>query len=321
MVRSLLLFCVCSFYLFYLGCPLPQAVEGEGEGEEGEGEGEGETCSHDPSTGYPAPDGDVMAPIGGAASLDILTWNLHNYPSAGDSPELVADVLTSLDVDLIALQEIGDEDAFWELVDRLPDHEGVLSSDTYSDGTYQKIAFLYRCGVLAPLRDSLIFVADGLNFPRPPLEVTFRYDDGEEQFDFVAISVHLKAGENAEDFDRREDAFASLQNYVASLVDGPSPDSIVILGDFNERLDDARGELNWGPFLDRSRYLVHSQVLVDAGEESYLSSGAILDHIVSTTAFSNDVGAGSVSIPRVDLAVERYRDRISDHRPVALTVR
>ena len=100
------------------------------------------------------------------------------------------------------------------------------------------------------------------------------------------------------------------------------PDNIVVLGDFNERLDDPRGNENWTPFLDTAKYVVRTQPLVDRGEASFISgSNAILDHIVTTRGFDDEAGAATVVIPRVDDDVPNYRNDVSDHRPVALVMR
>ncbi len=306
-------------------CPVPPPqVGGEGEGEAGEGEGEGGVgCADDDATGFPAPSSGRTDRIGSGSTFDIAAWNLHNFPSTRGTAATVADVITSLDLDLISVEEIADEDAFNELVSRLPEHEGVLSTDSYSDGSYQKVGFIYRCSRLTPTNVALVFTGDGFNFPRPPMQVQFHYDDGDNAFDFTAISVHFKALEDAEAVERRHEAFIKLEAYVDSLVKGSSgPDEIVILGDFNERLDQSSGASNWAPFLDADKYVVRTQPLSDRGEASFISnSNAILDHIVTTRAFDDEVGDGTTLIPRVDGDIAHYRDDVSDHRPVALILR
>ena len=206
--------CLTLAVVGVVGCPVPspQTGEGEGEGEGSEGEGEpGEGCAVDDDTGFPAPVSGRTDRIGSASTFDIGAWNIRNFPRSGTTVATVADVITSLDLDLIALEEMEDEDSFNELLARLPEHEGILSTDTYSDGTYQKLAFVYRCGRLTPTSTALIFTGDGFNFPRPPLQVQFRYDDGDSAFDFTAIAVHLKAQGDPDSVERRRESFISLE--------------------------------------------------------------------------------------------------------------
>lgn len=313
------------------GCPVPEDSgvgegEGEGEGNTGEGEGEDLGCVPDADTGFPAPLTTVTTAIGSDATLDIGAWNIRNFPRTSGTVRTVADIMTSLNLDLMAVEEMEDEAAFRELVKRLPNHEGVLSTHTYSTGDYQKLGFIYRCGTISPVGPpQLPFASDGFNFPRPPLQQRFRYTNGATSFEFIAIAVHFKASEgnnDAESSARRSSAFQQLANYTDSLVRAQGPDEVVIMGDFNERLDEPAGEVNWTPFLDDSRYVVRSLPLSQRGEASFLSStNAMLDHIVTTRAFDDEVGAGTAAIPRLEQEILNYRDAVSDHRPITLVMR
>ncbi len=334
-MRALLAFSVC----FVVGCPVPPpgdvTREGEGETAEGEGEGategEGETftpsCLPDDNTGFPLPRDDRTDPVGSSSTFEIGAWNLAHFGNPDESgprqTELAADIITSLALDLIAVEEIESETEFNELLKRLPEHEGVLGPSTGNDeGFDQRTGFIYRCGRLSP-GPSISLFSGNFNFPRAPLQVQFHYDDGATAFDFIAIVVHLKAFSDPESDERRRQAFVLLQNYVDSVVNsGNAPDEVVVLGDFNERLDNTAGQRNWAPFLDTSKYVVRTQPLSDRGESSFISnSNAILDHIVTTRGFDDEVGAGTIVIPRVDDDVPNYRDDVSDHRPVALVLR
>lgn len=314
------------------GCPVPPVVSdagprGEGEGEASEGEGDiGVGCVADDDTGFRAP-ADVTNALGSGGTLDIGTWNLAHFGNPDESgplqTELAADIIASLELDLIGVQEIEDVDEWNELLARLPNHEGVLSASTGNEAGFdQRTGFIYRCGPLTPGRAVQLFNGN-FNFPRAPLQVDFHFDDGSASFDFIAIVVHFKAFSDFESSERRKEAFVLLQTYVDSLVNAESGnENVIILGDFNERLDDVTGGRNWAPFLDGTRYVVRTQPLVDRGEASFISGGgAILDHLITTRGFDDEAGAATISIPRVDTEVPNYRDDVSDHRPVALILR
>lgn len=283
-------------------------------------------------TGFPPPATDLTEPIGTAATLDLGTWNMKNFPcgnspannvcraTAAETPALAADIIASLGLDLVAVEEIADEAAFDELVQRLPDHEGVLSTDTYGDGTYQKLGFIYRASLLEASSPGDLFLGDE-NFPRPAFQVLFTWRGEGGPIEFFAVAVHLKAGEELTDSQRRAGAIVRLESYARNLVDGAGRDNIVVLGDFNDDLRLADGARNFSPFTnDPSRYTVRTKANSTAREVSFLPASALIDHIVTTAAFDAALGRGNAIIRRLDSDVAGFRDKMSDHLPVAISL-
>jgi endonuclease/exonuclease/phosphatase family metal-dependent hydrolase len=242
--------------------------------------------------------------------------------------ERAADIIQSLDVDLVAVQEIADEDSWNELVKRLPNHDGLLSAHTYFDGNYQKVGFLYRCGVLALGANQLRFTADSQTFPRPPLFAEFTYDDGTSSFDFTAVALHLKASEEANSSARRKDAIIALEDLVRTKVDqavannDAGGQNFILMGDFNQTFDETDGS-NWDPFAnDVSRYTVVTEALTGGNVGSYISGGNnVIDHIVVTASMRDRIGQGRAIIARPDQPISDYRADVSDHRPVFFSFR
>ena len=72
-----------------------------------------------------------------AENLDVVTWNIENFPMESNTVELVADIIRNLNADIYAIQEIDDMDAFinnWLLrqmyygkIDELKDKWGILA--------------------------------------------------------------------------------------------------------------------------------------------------------------------------------------------------
>lgn len=269
---------------------------------------------------YPPPRDDLVPPVGTATTLDVAAWNIENFPSLPSTPEVVADLITSMRLDLIAVEEIADVAAFDELVERLPNHDGVLSSHTYGDGTYQKIGFIYRTDLLDLSAASLLFSNDWYGFPRPALRATFTVDDGVHPVvDFVAIAVHLKAGSSTEDRDRRTQAMVELEDYVTQLVAEGSEPEVLVLGDCNEVLTSSDGLAVFEPWREPAGdYTIQTLDLANSGEETFLPSGAILDHQITTAGFSDELSGASVVIPHLDEQYSSYEYAVSDHLPVVL---
>ena len=54
--------------------------------------------------------------FGAEETLDILTWNIENFPKSNITIEYLAQLIIELDADIVALQEIGNQSSFNNLV-------------------------------------------------------------------------------------------------------------------------------------------------------------------------------------------------------------
>ncbi|MBI4509735.1 MAG: endonuclease/exonuclease/phosphatase family protein [Deltaproteobacteria bacterium] len=306
------------FLLFVVGCT--NRSDGPGEGPVEDASARAGDAGID--VVLPPARTDFVPRVGDDERIDIATWNVRNFPATADTPRLVADIIASLDLDLVAVQEIASVSAFEELLARLPEHEGVLSPHQYSDGTYQKLGLLYRRGLIEVTEVGVLFDGSWNEFPRSPLRATISVNDGvHPRFDFTAIVVHLKAGLDRQDIERRTSAFRLLETHVRGLVDGPGDDDVVVLGDFNEVLTRASGLAVFAPWLDASdRYAVQTKSLASENKVTYLPARVMLDHLITTASLLDEVGARPAVIPPLHAQVQGYEAVISDHLPVVLSM-
>ena len=88
-----------------------------------------------------------------ATNLSVMTWNVENLFNPGSDPDkrerfqvkldLLSAVVSQSDVDIVAFQEVGGEEPFAKLQQRLPDYaHRVLSS--FPDGRGIRVGFLSR---------------------------------------------------------------------------------------------------------------------------------------------------------------------------------
>lgn len=273
---------------------------------------------------YPPPKTDVVAAVGTNQTVDIAAWNLENFPKGNGTISDVADLIASMQLDLIAVEEISSEAAFNELVARLPGYAGKLSTFDSGFGTPQKEGVIYRTSLLSVYDDKLLFDSAAFSdqFPRPPLQVSVSVKG--TSLDFILIVVHLKAGIGNDDRARRKKAVLELENYVRTeLVDGPRDDDVIILGDFNETLTGDYGNAEvWKPFTDNpSRYTIATQTADNQGAVSYLPfGGRLIDHQVVTASLLDDLAGHTASPIRIDNSFSNYQARVSDHVPVVLSI-
>ena len=267
------------------------------------------------------PVGGEVDPIGSDAAVDIAAWNIENFPADANTPAVVAALITSLGLDLVAVEEIADEDAFDELLALLPGYQSLLSVHEYSPGEYQKVGYIYRSDVVELDPQDLLFQDDTFQFPRPPFQVGVTVPDAAGGVvEFTAIVLHLKAGTATEDRHRRHDAMITLEQHVRELVDGGA-DKVIVLGDYNEILTSEAGRDVFAPFLSATdRYTVQTDDLAQSGAATFVPTGRMLDHIVTTSGFTADVSESGPLIPPLDVEVPDYVDRVSDHLPVAIAL-
>lgn len=261
---------------------------------------------------------DLVPPVGSRDTIDVATWNLEWFPKSDRTVALVADLVVSLELDLIVFEEIASVEAWDELVARLPDYGGVLSTHRYTPTSYQKLGILYRTEVITSSEAELLFVEDSWAFPRPALMIHVAAGD----LTFDVIGVHLKAGGEDSDRDRRAAAVRDLDSYLRAQVDGGGEDEVVLLGDFNATLDPQRLDLTevWPPLLDATdRYAMRTTGLAAEDEASFIPAGILLDHIVTTAGLGDEVGIASAVIPDLDGQLPRYEPDVSDHLPVILS--
>jgi endonuclease/exonuclease/phosphatase family metal-dependent hydrolase len=310
-LRRSLAFASASAFVLGLGA----CGRGGGGGDDGGGDDDPDATADGPADAaiYEPPRSDLVPAVGGEDTFDVATWNIENFPAEAATPRLVADLITSLDLDLVAVEEIADVAAFDELLARLPEHDGILSSHTYGDGSYQKVGFIYRTGLVEVSGGALLFSSEGYDFPRPPLSVQVTVDGHA----FTAIVVHLKAGVGSEERERRTAALAILDEHLRSIADGDGDPDVIVLGDFNQTRDRDDDAEVWGPIGATDRYQVLTDAAAAAGEVSYMPfGGRLIDHAVVDVGF--ELGEADVVIPRLDEEPIDYAEQVSDHRPVIL---
>ncbi len=263
---------------------------------------------------------------GAADFADVGVWNIEHFNDTVPDQRVndVADVLENLSMDAMGLTEV-QAGAMERLTGELNARGGNTGFVSLNVAGRQDLAVLFdrnttKVKLLTDLADRYreqleARTADGKTaFPRPPLfaECVVQ-DDNENDVRFVMALVHLKAFGDAQSRARRRLASEKLAEIVADLRGRGH--SVVLGGDFNERLDtNVLQDLKDSPDL-------FSMTADDASGDAISYVGAshrsLIDHIL----VSNDVELGEISgddaaIVRLDKSVRDFADRVSDHVPV-----
>lgn len=272
--------------------------------------------------------------------LSIMNWNLEffgatrekygsEYGPADEEKQVdnVALVLNNIQPDIVALQEVSDDQAFKILINKLPGYEGRCSSrysyshDTSEDFPPQKVCYVYKTSVIRLVREKVLFRklfddAHGSSniFSSGRLPYLVEVDvtiDGYSDRMFL-VNVHGKSGASPDDHARRLSDTRllkdTLDHYYASK-------NLVLLGDFNDDLDVSIAGNRASPyaaFVSDPKYACISKTLSDNNWHSTISYDGVIDHQV----VSSPLAEGSTKIVNAFALVDHYAETTSDHLPV-----
>ena len=257
-------------------------------------------------------------------TLDILTWNLENFPKQDNiTINFLAELIDSLNVDIIAMQEIENETDFNNLVNKLNGWEGYRANSAYYN---IDLAYLYKSNLIIKNINEIEELND-YNLTRTPLLIEVFWG-GQSIY---IINNHYKCCGNGvieniysdEEYRRRQACFLT-KNYIDSnLYDK----NVILLGDFNDELMDPDSSNVFDIFIkdDGNYQFVDMGIAFGSSTNwSYPGFPSHLDHILITNELFDefDNTLSTVQIIHVEDYFEggwnEYVNFISDHRPVGL---
>jgi endonuclease/exonuclease/phosphatase family metal-dependent hydrolase len=253
-------------------------------------------------------------------TFEIATWNIEWFGDAGNGPEddalqiqNVKTLITTLDADVYALQEIADEDDFNTLVNDLEDYNGILA--TFSQR--QKTAYLYKKETVQRRNSRLIengmTSSDWAN-GRFPLYFQFNATINGQVREFNLFNIHAKAFGEASDYSQRVNASIELKSYLDT---NHAEDNVMVIGDFNDEILQSTAEGNDSPyknFDDDAEYTIITKTLEEQGYTSY-SSFSIIDHMLISSELLDEFYEGTQRIENPNY-IGSYLSTTSDHFPV-----
>jgi len=251
--------------------------------------------------------------------IEIVTWNLKQFPLQGSTTiDSARKIMRSLDADIYCLQEIQNTASLKTLVNSLENYAVTYSRHT----DFMRLAIVYRTSDLVLRDTSEIFVDNDYFFAgRPPLRADFTFHRSEE-FNFSVINLHMKCCGGSENIERREEAATMLHTYLDSVRFAGMDTNMVVVGDWNNDLDDMDTSHPFHIFwADSQQYRFLTFDLATGGntyDASYpgWSPPSFLDHILVSKALFNEASDGDIGTLRIDDYMNNYITLVSDHRPV-----
>lgn len=288
-------------------------------------------------------------------TLDVMTWNMEFFGAtiANFGPsDVTLQAANALKVfqatlpDVIAVQEISDENLLASIVAQLPGY-AVICSDRFSrsfeapDPTFpaQKICLIYNTAVVEILEEKVLFeqiydearlglndLLDGYPTDNPssfwssgrlPWLITAIADINGVKEKINFINIHGKSGSTSEDLERRRFDNQALKDTLDAFY---ADENILLLGDYNDDLDESigSGPSTYEVFLSDPDFNGITVSLSEAGLRSFIFNDNVIDHItLSNELYDNYLEGSEVLFIPFNL-IENYANTTSDHLPVSV---
>ncbi len=247
--------------------------------------------------------------VGTDTTLDVMTWNIEQFPKHSETIERVATLISNMDLDVIAFQEIDSRPSFATLRGKLTGWSSVIDAAN-------SVGYFYKDSEVERLEFFELFKGDSYSFPRPAAALSIKHKSGLEVF---LINLHLKCCGGDENIARRASAAQRLKSYIETTL---KDKNVIVLGDWNDVI---AGNALTGAFdnflKDTQKYLFADLEIAQnfALGWSYPSYPSHIDHIMITSSLSKSFLEVMTVSP--DKCESTYFSRISDHRPVAVRLK
>ena len=250
--------------------------------------------------------------LGTESTLDIITWNIEQFPKNNLTVSYLAELIDSMNVDIIAMQEIwgdGASGSFENLKTKLDGWDGHRKSSG--------LAYLYK----TELRINSLTEINELNeIIRKPYLLSLTWGGQ----NIYVINNHFKALGGAENEAERKIASEKIENYINEYLEGLN---VIVLGDLNDELNDEESVNVFQNFINDSTNYKFVDMNLAYGSKanwSYPNHPSHIDHILITNElFDEFENPGSIVQTflieeYMDGGWNKYEQYISDHRPIGL---
>lgn len=252
-------------------------------------------------------------------TLDVVTWNIEHFPKAGATTiALWKEMITTMDADIIAVQEIESTTNFNTLMDELAGYEGVIAP-----GSGQRVGYIYKTSEIISFDPIVeLFTDDNCAFPRPALKATITHVSGEV---VTLLNVHLKCCDDGATnscpsaIDRRKSAAAKIKNYIDTSLPNAS---VIVLGDYNEDITQPEGNGVFTTIIaDDSNYKFADMGIATGSSSNFSFSSwpSHLDHMLVTNELFDNLD--EVRTIKFNTCESQYFTSVTDHYPVIMRLK
>ena len=289
--------------------------------------------------------------INPVTTLEVVNWNIEWFGSTTLGPtndnqqeQNVKTILQNLKADVYALTEVVSEARLANIVSQMPGYSYVISNYGSHTNTSvnpvsalaeaQKLAFIYKTSVFSNVSTTAL-LSQGINSAADLTNPAYNYwASGRFPFMMSAdvtlncvtknvkfVLVHAKANTSptAISYERRKKGADTLYYTLQQIY---TNDNVVILGDYNDDLDQSITAgfttTSWNVFKeDVVNFDPLTLPLSIAGKKSTVSYNDVIDHVVVSNEMQTYYLNNTASIlTDVTSIVSNYGSTTTDHYPV-----
>ena len=227
--------------------------------------------------------------FGSSSTLDIITWNVENFPKSNQTVDYMYDIISDINVDVIALQEIENQQSFDALINQLPNGwYGYRAENT----DWGELSYLINTNnvTITHFPYTILDTYDHWFAYRPPYVVKISYNNEE----FILINVHYKCcGDGILDNNYWDEEYRRLQAsyYLKDYIDNNfSDDNVIVLGDFNDDIAEDTNNVFVDFISDYENYSFADMHIAEGPSSDWSFPGwpSHLDHILITNEIELD---------------------------------
>ncbi len=253
-----------------------------------------------------------------AETTRIATWNLGGFHQISQVKlDNITKGMKKLDADIIVLPELNPLSHGQVLADKLSEPNDSCYKAVVPDQpkARQEIGILYKCHVTV-INPGLVIGSDlGKQGYRNAAVAHVKIED----FDFVLVGFHLKAGRGTSNRSLRNNQLKIINGFIQGVLMAGEKD-VIVIGDYNmipgQDVDNFN-TLN----ADGSLRFVSSEDLT--GQGSHISThgiGNLLDGYAFTTVDDPEYQNGSLKIVQMHdelgLSLQDFKKQVTDHLPL-----
>lgn len=232
-------------------------------------------------------------------------------PRTAEDIQNISQVISTLNADILALQEVENTNAIKAIVDT---NKYTIITTSYPKEQKTALVINKKIEIVETYQlDAISLGNEGL---RPGLVAYCRYDG----FDFFVGSFHFKSTSRYDDtpfkksksFDMRQEQSAILLKEIKKLIDIKKDEDVILLGDFNDNPTKKNSNIT---ALDNDKFNFLTSNMMSCKYSIWKS----IDHIIVSQSMKSRAKNSTLTMIDINaMFPEEEAKKVSDHCPVII---